>query len=189
MQTIKTASSLFLDLQLFTVFFSSCLPVIHGISSNTQIHFSCVVATHLTSLLFNRILPTIAFANRVVAVELNKTLCSAAEENLLANNVHNVHVIPCDSEQFAKKILREKCYTLKSTGEVLNFKTVLVDPPRCVSRLFCESSTCPAACLKVSVSILAIQSFCCILCFCLPAFVYLFICLSYSSYYCVVHPL
>ena len=98
----------------------------------------------------------------MVAVELNKTLCIAAEENLLANNVHNVHVIPCDSELFAKKILREKCYTLKNTGEVLNFKTVLVDPPRYAFRVFCEPSAyCFTAFLIVSMHMLAIQFFFC----------------------------
>jgi tRNA (uracil-5-)-methyltransferase len=51
-----------------------------------------------------------AFARRVVAVELNKALCEAAEENLRANGVSNVLVVPCDSEHFASRILRAKQY-------------------------------------------------------------------------------
>jgi tRNA/tmRNA/rRNA uracil-C5-methylase (TrmA/RlmC/RlmD family) len=73
---------------------------------------------------------TIAFAKRVVAVELNKSLCLAAEENLTANSIHNVHVIACDSEVFAQSILKKKSYTRPDTGEILDFRTVLVDPPR-----------------------------------------------------------
>ena len=72
----------------------------------------------------------IAFARRVVAVELNKSLCAAAEVNLKVNNIKNVLVIPCDSEVFARNILQKKCYTRKDTGEVYDFKSVLVDPPR-----------------------------------------------------------
>ena len=72
----------------------------------------------------------IAFARRVVAVEMNKSLCVAAEGNLKVNNIENVLVIPCDSEVFARNILQKKCYTRKDTGEVYDFKAVLVDPPR-----------------------------------------------------------
>ena len=63
-------------------------------------------------------------------MELNKFLCMAAEENLKANGVKNVLVIPCDSEVFARNILKEKCYTRQDTGEMYDFKSVLVDPPR-----------------------------------------------------------
>ena len=72
----------------------------------------------------------IAFARRVVAVEMNKALCAAAEVNLKVNNIKNVLVIPCDSEVFARNILQKKCYTRKDTGEAYDFKSVLVDPPR-----------------------------------------------------------
>lgn len=73
---------------------------------------------------------TSAFAKRVVAVELNKVLCIAATENLALNNIKNVLVIPCDSEIFAKRILKNKSYTKEDTGEIFDFKIVLVDPPR-----------------------------------------------------------
>ena len=71
-----------------------------------------------------------AFARRVVAVELNKMLCIAANENLAANDIKNVLIIPCDSEIFAKRILKNKSYIKEDTGETYNFKIVLVDPPR-----------------------------------------------------------
>ena len=80
--------------------------------------------------LFDIQLYLIAFARRVVAVEMNKSLCVAAEGNLKVNNIKNVLVIPCDSEVFARNILEKKCYTRKDTGEVYDFKAVLVDPPR-----------------------------------------------------------
>jgi tRNA/tmRNA/rRNA uracil-C5-methylase (TrmA/RlmC/RlmD family) len=66
----------------------------------------------------------------VVAVELNKILCIAANENLAVNNIKNVLIIPCDSEVFAKRILKNKSYTREDTGEVYDFQIVLVDPPR-----------------------------------------------------------
>ena len=65
-----------------------------------------------------------------MAVELNKTLCVAANENLAVNDIKNVLIIPCDSEVFAKRILKNKSYTREDTGEVYDFKIVLVDPPR-----------------------------------------------------------
>lgn len=65
-----------------------------------------------------------------MAVELNKVLCIAANENLAANNVENVLVIPCDSEIFARRILKNKSFVREDTGEVYDFKIVLVDPPR-----------------------------------------------------------
>ena len=57
-------------------------------------------------------------------------LCIAANENLALNNIKNVLVIPCDSEIFAKRILKNKSYTKEDTGEIFDFKIVLVDPPR-----------------------------------------------------------
>lgn len=72
----------------------------------------------------------LAFAKRVVAVELNKALCIAANENLAVNKIKNVLIIPCDSEVFAKRILKNKSYTREDTGEEYDFKIVLVDPPR-----------------------------------------------------------
>ena len=57
-------------------------------------------------------------------------LCIAANENLAANDIKNVLIIPCDSEIFAKRILKNKSYIKEDTGETYNFKIVLVDPPR-----------------------------------------------------------
>ena len=73
----------------------------------------------------------LAFARRVVAVELNKSLCEACEHNLAQNGITNVHVIACDSAKFTQRILRAKSYTRQDTGEEYNFRVVLVDPPRC----------------------------------------------------------
>jgi len=78
----------------------------------------------------NHTIAIAAFARRIVAVELNKLLCTAAEENLRANDVHNVHIVQCHSEGFAHKILKSKSYERKDTGEKYDFRTVLVDPPR-----------------------------------------------------------
>lgn len=93
-----------------------------------------------------------AFARRIVAVELNKSLCNAADENLAANQITNVLVVPCDSAKFAQRILRAKRYVhrvkrppqgdaeavvgtgIRPEGDdeevVYDFSTVLVDPPR-----------------------------------------------------------
>lgn len=56
---------------------------------------------------------TIGYADRVVAVELNKALVTAAEENLRLNGINNVHVIACDSQDFAYKVLKNKYYTIR----------------------------------------------------------------------------
>ena len=72
----------------------------------------------------------IAYAYRVVAVEINKSLCAAAVENLRSNCVHNANIIACDSEKFTRKILREKKYTDAESDTEYRFHTVLVDPPR-----------------------------------------------------------
>lgn len=45
------------------------------------------------------------------------------------NNVNNVTIIPCDSEKFARNILRKKTYT-SMNGKEYKFGGVLVDPPR-----------------------------------------------------------
>lgn len=91
----------------------------------------------------------LGFANRVVAVELNKSLCKAAEQNLLLNNIHNVHVVAGDSQKFAYKVLKKMSYTIvtlqgvqnesekvsvkvsEKVSETIEFDMILVDPPRC----------------------------------------------------------
>jgi tRNA (uracil-5-)-methyltransferase len=75
------------------------------------------------------VLTNLVFARQVVAVEINKLLCQAAEYNLSANQIGNVAIIPCDSGRFARNILRNKCYRTKQ-GEEYKFGGVLVDPPR-----------------------------------------------------------
>eukprot|EP01041_Mallomonas_annulata_P012431 gene12431-26149_t len=67
---------------------------------------------------------------RLLAVELNKSLCTAAEKNLQMNNINNVKILNCLSEKFANQILRKKKY-FDEKGVEYNFHTVLVDPPRC----------------------------------------------------------
>ena len=74
-----------------------------------------------------------AFAKRVVAVELNKSLCETAVENLKLNAIDNVKIVHCDSAKFCNKILREKKFVDKDdkgSNIDYNFSTVLVDPPR-----------------------------------------------------------
>jgi tRNA (uracil-5-)-methyltransferase len=62
-------------------------------------------------------------------VEINKLLCEAAEHNLALNGISNVSVIPCDSGEFARKILRNRSFVGKD-GTEYRFGGVLVDPPR-----------------------------------------------------------
>lgn len=69
------------------------------------------------------------YCRRVLAVEVNKKLCQAAKENLLLNNVNNVKIVDCKSEDVARRILRRQSYTDESG--TYNFNAVLVDPPRC----------------------------------------------------------
>lgn len=74
-------------------------------------------------------------ASRIVAVELNSLLCDAARENLDRNNVTNVLVVACDSQKFAKKILKDKKYTppamaSSQLSSAFEFNIVLCDPPR-----------------------------------------------------------
>lgn len=61
------------------------------------------------------------FFHRVVAVEINKVLCAAAEENLKRNKVTNAIVYAEDAQKFCKRELALKEY---------NFSACLVDPPR-----------------------------------------------------------
>jgi tRNA (uracil-5-)-methyltransferase len=77
---------------------------------------------------------TVALAPMVahlVGVELNKALCAAARENLSANGISNAHIVACDSNKFARSILRSKQYHCKENGATYAFDIVLVDPPRC----------------------------------------------------------
>ena len=74
------------------------------------------------------------FANRIVAVEINKHLCEAARMNLKLNSIDNVEVIIADSQDFAQRILRRKryvSYSRTADGEEYTFGAVVVDPPRC----------------------------------------------------------
>eukprot|EP00597_Dinobryon_sp_UTEXLB2267_P003396 CAMPEP_0170065388 /NCGR_PEP_ID=MMETSP0019_2-20121128/5495_1 /TAXON_ID=98059 /ORGANISM="Dinobryon sp., Strain UTEXLB2267" /LENGTH=320 /DNA_ID=CAMNT_0010272247 /DNA_START=212 /DNA_END=1174 /DNA_ORIENTATION=- len=78
---------------------------------------------------------TVAIAGyfrRVVAVELNKLLCIAAEENCQTNHILNALIVACDSDKFASIILRNRTYVDKHHQDVqYSFGTVVVDPPRC----------------------------------------------------------
>lgn len=47
-----------------------------------------------------------------MAVELNKSLCVAANRNLQLNGVHNAYVITCDSQKFAYRVLKKRAYTI-----------------------------------------------------------------------------
>jgi len=53
------------------------------------------------------------YVRRIVAVELNKTLCDAANENLRRNHITNARIVACDSGKFANRILRSKRYFYK----------------------------------------------------------------------------
>ncbi len=82
----------------------------------------------------------------MLAVELNKALCVAAEGNFALNGVTNARVVACDSAQFALQIVRNKGQYVVNKGSVADaeedqdksssdevpydFSTVLVDPPR-----------------------------------------------------------
>jgi tRNA/tmRNA/rRNA uracil-C5-methylase (TrmA/RlmC/RlmD family) len=46
-------------------------------------------------------------------VEINPSLCKAAEENFALNGAENAHVLVCDSAKFANNVLRTKKYTIK----------------------------------------------------------------------------
>lgn len=69
------------------------------------------------------------FARYVVAVEINRLLCEAAESNLKTNCISNVDIVSCDSQKFASHILRKMTY-MRKNGEECHFSGVLVDPPR-----------------------------------------------------------
>lgn len=73
------------------------------------------------------------YARAVVSVEINKSLCAAARDNLAANEVHNAWVVAADSQVFASRVLRNMCWTLPEAegGHTVHFQAVLVDPPRC----------------------------------------------------------
>lgn len=57
------------------------------------------------------------FASRVVAVELNKSLCEAAKRNLQLNGICNVHVVVGDSQKFAYRVLKNMSYTIVSSSQ------------------------------------------------------------------------
>ena len=75
-----------------------------------------------------------AFVRRVFAVELNKSLCAAANDNLHANGISNVNIVCGDSEKFSERILKAKRYVCKDSSDgsqiEYTFSAVLVDPPR-----------------------------------------------------------
>ena len=99
------------------------------------------------------------FFPHIVAVELNKSLCIAAQTNLSLNQVTNVKVIAMHSESFARKVMKTRSYVdrkalaaasaasasaaTSNTSSPMSipipapmptthyyFGTVLVDPPR-----------------------------------------------------------
>mmetsp|Transcript_78428 Transcript_78428/g.153448 ORF Transcript_78428/g.153448 Transcript_78428/m.153448 type:complete len:507 (+) Transcript_78428:122-1642(+) len=65
-----------------------------------------------------------------LAVEINPTLCVAAEENLAANGVTNASIQLSPSHDFCTRVLRKRSWTHKPTGREFEFGAVLVDPPR-----------------------------------------------------------
>ena len=106
-------------------------------SQSTSPHERSVTASHDLLELYcgngNHTVAISTFVKRVVAVELNKSLCDTAIENLEMNGVDNVKIVHCDSEKFSNRILRMKRYIdLDDQGNEIqyNFSTVLVDPPR-----------------------------------------------------------
>jgi len=71
----------------------------------------------------------------IIAVEINNKLVDAANENLEINSISNAKVVQCDSCKFAKRILKNKRYTIyndynDNDNEEVEFNIVLVDPPR-----------------------------------------------------------
>ena len=72
------------------------------------------------------------YVDYIVAVELNRELCKAANENLSLNNIDNVKIVQCDSAKFAKTILKNKYYMINDSNNdsKMEFNIVLVDPPR-----------------------------------------------------------
>ena len=67
---------------------------------------------------------------QALAVEINPSLCAAAEENLRANEVTNADVQKSPSADFCSRVLRRRTWTHKPSGRDFDFRTVLVDPPR-----------------------------------------------------------
>ena len=67
---------------------------------------------------------------RVLAVEIDPTLCQAAEDNLRLNGVDNAVIFKSPSHDFCQKVLRHKTWTDKQSGYKFDFGCVLVDPPR-----------------------------------------------------------
>ena len=87
----------------------------------------CGAANHTVALAQN--------FKRILCVELNKSLCEAANVNLNLNNIENVKVYHGHSENFAKTILRHKgCFVDKTVFPNVQYRfgAVLVDPPRYV---------------------------------------------------------
>jgi len=76
---------------------------------------------------------TVALAplfRRALAVEINPSLCAAAEENLMANGVSNALVQRSPSAAFCSRVLRRRTWKHAASGSELDFCAVLVDPPR-----------------------------------------------------------
>jgi tRNA (uracil-5-)-methyltransferase len=65
-----------------------------------------------------------------LAVEINPSLCKCAEENLAINGVTNANVQKSPSVDFCTRVLRQRQWVHKPTGQSYEFDTVLVDPPR-----------------------------------------------------------
>eukprot|EP00605_Chrysophyceae_sp_TOSAG23-4_P002526 GSChrysophyteH1.ASY1.ANO1.2791.1 assembled CDS len=66
---------------------------------------------------------------KVLCVELNKSLCECAEQNLRLNGVTNVKVLAMHSETMARTLRRHGLYRDQRDTEY-RFGTLLVDPPR-----------------------------------------------------------
>lgn len=76
---------------------------------------------------------TVAIAShcrRVLAVELNPSLCAAARDNLCMNGITNAEIVNCASEHMALRLMRQRRHRSTATGIEYNFSTALLDPPR-----------------------------------------------------------
>ena len=73
------------------------------------------------------------YFSRVLAVELNKSLCKAAEANLALNGIQNASIMAMRSESFARTIMKKGGVfedRRRTPPTIYHFGTVLVDPPR-----------------------------------------------------------
>ena len=78
---------------------------------------------------------TVALANRfrkVLATEIAKTSCRAAQDNFVSNNIHNVEIARLSSEEITQALnkVREFRRLQHLNLDDYQFSTILVDPPR-----------------------------------------------------------